>query len=333
MVFWLIGTRQGGVYFPENYAQIHLQMFWGCNLWCNDYTDKFLKNKMGKCNPRSSNGTNIFLGVFLIWHSAWAAMMTKNEGDGADRAGVIGLIRQGFGSVELEADQHDRDRVSSDQGFLIGRSGHDQSDRGQPSSQFLWPRKRDSQKRGSVWESATRFVRIGRFPILGHNCHHNLAVTSHLVGGVFQGGPIGGHGCHYYLAVAFHLLGGVLQGVPIGGHGCHDYLTVAPHLLGGVLQGERVTGHCCHHYLAVAPHLLGGVLQGKPAIGHCCHYYLAVAPHLLGGGRKGREIMGDLDQQGLTGICHEELLTPWAILRRRLFCFTHSTYINGCLDS
>ena len=42
------------------------------------------------------------------------------EGDGADRAGVIGLIRQGFASVGLEADQPDRDRVSSDQGFLIG---------------------------------------------------------------------------------------------------------------------------------------------------------------------------------------------------------------------
>ena len=53
------------------------------------------------------------------------------EGDGADRAGVIGLIRQGFASVGLEADQPDRDRVSSDQGFLIGRSGCDRSDQGQ----------------------------------------------------------------------------------------------------------------------------------------------------------------------------------------------------------
>ena len=39
-------------------------------------------------------------------------------GDGADRAGVIGLIRQGFVRVGLGADQPDRDRVSSDQGSL-----------------------------------------------------------------------------------------------------------------------------------------------------------------------------------------------------------------------
>ena len=56
--------------------------------------------------------------------------MKMFEGDGADRAGVIGLIRQGFAGVGLEADQPDRDRVSSDQGFLIGRSGHDRSDQG-----------------------------------------------------------------------------------------------------------------------------------------------------------------------------------------------------------
>ena len=36
---------------------------------------------------------------------------------------MIGLIRQGFARVGLETDQPDRDRVSSDQGFLIGRSG------------------------------------------------------------------------------------------------------------------------------------------------------------------------------------------------------------------
>ena len=47
--------------------------------------------------------------------SAWSAMMKSFEGDRADRAGVIGLIRQGFVSVGLEADQPDRDRVSSDQ--------------------------------------------------------------------------------------------------------------------------------------------------------------------------------------------------------------------------
>ena len=33
------------------------------------------------------------------------------EGDGADRAGVIGLIQQGFARVGLEADQPDRDPV------------------------------------------------------------------------------------------------------------------------------------------------------------------------------------------------------------------------------
>ena len=38
------------------------------------------------------------------------------EGDGADRAAVIGLIRQGFVRAGLEKDQPDRDRVSSDQG-------------------------------------------------------------------------------------------------------------------------------------------------------------------------------------------------------------------------
>ena len=41
----------------------------------------------------------------------------------ADQAGVIRLIRQGLERVGLEADQPDHDRISSDQGFLIGRSG------------------------------------------------------------------------------------------------------------------------------------------------------------------------------------------------------------------
>ena len=59
------------------------------------------------------------------------------EGDGANRAGVIGLIRQGFASVGLEADQPDCDRVSSDQGFLIGRSGCDRSDQGQLRSRIM----------------------------------------------------------------------------------------------------------------------------------------------------------------------------------------------------
>ena len=58
-------------------------------------------------------------------------MMKSFEGDGADRAGVIGLIRQGFVRVGLEADQPDSDRGSSDQGLLIGRSGCDRSDQRQ----------------------------------------------------------------------------------------------------------------------------------------------------------------------------------------------------------
>ena len=47
--------------------------------------------------------------------------MKGNEGDRDHRTGVIGLIWQVAASVELEADQPDRDRVSPDQGFLIGR--------------------------------------------------------------------------------------------------------------------------------------------------------------------------------------------------------------------
>ena len=69
--------------------------------------------------------------------SAWSAMIKIFEGDGADWAGVIGLIRQGFARVGLEADQPDRGRVSSDRGFLIGRSGCDRSDQGQLSLQKL----------------------------------------------------------------------------------------------------------------------------------------------------------------------------------------------------
>ena len=45
-------------------------------------------------------------------------MMKIFEGDWADRTeviGLIGLIRQGFARVGLEADQPDCDRVSSDQ--------------------------------------------------------------------------------------------------------------------------------------------------------------------------------------------------------------------------
>ena len=58
-------------------------------------------------------------------------MMNNFEGDGPDRAAVIGLIRQGFARLGLEADQPDRGRVSSDWGFLIGRSGRDRSEQGQ----------------------------------------------------------------------------------------------------------------------------------------------------------------------------------------------------------
>ena len=58
------------------------------------------------------------------------------EGDGADRAAVNGLIRQGFARVGLEADQPDRDRVSSDRGFLVGQSGCDQSDQGHLRPKF-----------------------------------------------------------------------------------------------------------------------------------------------------------------------------------------------------
>ena len=51
----------------------------------------------------------------------------KNEGDRDDQAGVIGVIRQEVIGVirqeGFEADQHDSDRVSSDQGFLIGDRG------------------------------------------------------------------------------------------------------------------------------------------------------------------------------------------------------------------
>ena len=62
-----------------------------------------------------------FWGFYPIWHFNLVCYDEIFEGDGADRAGVIGLIRQGFASVGLEADQPDRDRVRSDQGFLIGR--------------------------------------------------------------------------------------------------------------------------------------------------------------------------------------------------------------------
>ena len=66
-----------------------------------------------------------FLGFSWFGISAWSATMKMFEGDGADRAVVIGVMRQGFARVGFEADQPDRDRVSSDQGFLIGWLGCD----------------------------------------------------------------------------------------------------------------------------------------------------------------------------------------------------------------
>ena len=42
---------------------------------------------------------------FPIWHVSLVCNDERNEGDGADRAGVIGLIRQVAASVGLEADK------------------------------------------------------------------------------------------------------------------------------------------------------------------------------------------------------------------------------------
>ena len=79
-----------------------------------------------------------FLGIFFRFGNFNLVCYEEIfEGDGANRAGVIGLIRQGFASVGLEADQPDCDRVSSDQGFLIGRSGCDRSDQGQLRSRIM----------------------------------------------------------------------------------------------------------------------------------------------------------------------------------------------------
>ena len=96
--------------------------------------DKFRKPSGMACSrfPHAIfSGDSSRFGISTLY-----AMMKILEGDGPDRAGVIGLIRQGFASVGLEADQIDHDRVSSDQGFLIGRSGWDRSDQGQLSSKF-----------------------------------------------------------------------------------------------------------------------------------------------------------------------------------------------------
>ena len=109
-----------------------------------------------------------FLGFFpnlafqpsLLWRKLF-------EGDGADRAAVIGLIRQVFTRVGLEADQADRDRVSSDQGFLIGRSGCDRSDQGQLS--YLRP-ERCSQKWLKVLQEPV-FVLLGCHQI---QCEHSF---------------------------------------------------------------------------------------------------------------------------------------------------------------
>ena len=73
--------------------------------------------------------STIFLGV--LPDLAFQPGLLNFEGNGADQAAVIGLIWQGFATVGLKADQPDRDRVSSDLGFLIVRSGCDPSDQGQ----------------------------------------------------------------------------------------------------------------------------------------------------------------------------------------------------------
>ena len=69
---------------------------------------------------------HIFLGFFPMWLVSLVFYETFLR-----ETGLIGRIRQGFARVGLEACQPDRDRVSSDQGFLIGRSGCDRSDQGQ----------------------------------------------------------------------------------------------------------------------------------------------------------------------------------------------------------
>ena len=67
----------------------------------------------------------MLLGIYPILHLSLVCYDETflRETGLIGRAGVIGLIRQGFVGVGLEADQRDCDRVSSDQGFLIGRSG------------------------------------------------------------------------------------------------------------------------------------------------------------------------------------------------------------------
>ena len=79
---------------------------------------------------------------------------------------MIGLILQGFVRVGLEADQPDCDRVSTDQGFLIGRSRCDRSDQGQlrgPNSKM-----RTIQPTGIILTGIRCNVSFSNF----FGCHH-----------------------------------------------------------------------------------------------------------------------------------------------------------------
>ena len=72
----------------------------------------------------------------------------------------------------LEADQHDRDRVSSDQGVPDQQSGCDRSDQGQPSNTpfgVLWL----DAKEGSQQE----LLCLG---VLGFRDYHNLCAIAPL---------------------------------------------------------------------------------------------------------------------------------------------------------
>ena len=46
-----------------------------CNWRCNDYTNKLQKNKMEKCNPRSSNGIPIpTISQSIMRSQSWAGL-------------------------------------------------------------------------------------------------------------------------------------------------------------------------------------------------------------------------------------------------------------------
>ena len=81
-------------------------------------SDKVQKPSDMACSRLPITKFSWIFSQFFI--SAWSAMMNIFEGDGADRAAVIGLVRQGFARVGLEADQPDRDRVNSDPDRPIG---------------------------------------------------------------------------------------------------------------------------------------------------------------------------------------------------------------------